>query len=109
MSITPPQLLRTARTQAGLTQAELARRLGRTQAAIARLERAGANPTFATLDQALRATGHRLELTAPRRDPSVDRTLIARNLRLTPAERLKAFQAAHGKLARLRGAAHLRV
>lgn len=101
----PPELIRSARQAAGLTQNDLARELGTTQAAVARLERNGANPTVATLDGALRATGRRLVLQAAPHKPSVDETLIARRLRLTPAERLQTFQAAHGKLAPLAGAA----
>src|ERR1039458_4403702 len=46
-------LLKEARRQAGITQAELARRLGISQAAVAKLERPGANPTPDTLDGAL--------------------------------------------------------
>jgi transcriptional regulator with XRE-family HTH domain len=99
------ELLRAARQAAGLTQIELATALGITQAGVARLERAGANPTVKTLDRALAATGHRLELGASPRKSSVDETLIARQLRLTPAERLRAFQAARRKLAPLAGAA----
>jgi len=57
-------LLREARHAAGLTQAALAERLDVSQAAIAKLERQGANPTVDTLDNVLRATGHRLELSA---------------------------------------------
>jgi transcriptional regulator with XRE-family HTH domain len=57
-------LLRDARYAAGLTQAALAERLDVSQAAIAKLERQGANPTVNTLDNILRATGHRLELSA---------------------------------------------
>jgi transcriptional regulator with XRE-family HTH domain len=57
-------LLREARYAAGLTQAALAERLDVSQAAIAKLERQGANPTVDTLDNALWATGHRLELSA---------------------------------------------
>jgi transcriptional regulator with XRE-family HTH domain len=99
------ELLRAARQAAGLTQIELATALGITQAGVARLERAGANPTVKTLDRALAATGHRLELGASARKSSVDETLIARQLRLTPAERLRAFQAARRKLAPLAGVA----
>jgi transcriptional regulator with XRE-family HTH domain len=99
------ELLRAARRAAGLTQAELARALGSTQAAVARLERTGANPTIETLERALQATGHRLELGASPRKSSVDETLIARQLRLTPAERLGGFQAARRKLAPLAGSA----
>jgi transcriptional regulator with XRE-family HTH domain len=60
-------LLREARYAAGLTQAALAERLDVSQAAIAKLERQGANPTVNTLYEALWATGHRLALSAPRR------------------------------------------
>jgi transcriptional regulator with XRE-family HTH domain len=91
--------------KAQLTQAELAGRLGTTQGAVARLERPGANPTVTTLERALRAAGRRLELTASPAPASVDETLIAHNLRLTPAERLRAFQGSHRSVARLRGAA----
>lgn len=101
-----PELLRAARRAAGLTQAELARELGTTQGAVARLERRGANPTIATLDRALQATGHRLVLQAPAHRSSVDESLIARQLRLTPAQRLRGFQAAHGRVAALTGAAN---
>jgi transcriptional regulator with XRE-family HTH domain len=102
----PPHLLRSARLAAGLTQNELARALGTTQAAVARLERTDANPTVATLDGALRATGHRLVLQAAPHKPSIDETLIGGRLRLTTAERLRTFQAAHSKLAPLAGAAY---
>ena len=104
-TISASELLQTARRATGLTQAQLARELGTTQGAVARLERNGANPTVATLERALLAAGHRLELGASARRSSVDDTLIARQLRLTPAERLRAFQAARRKLAPLSGAA----
>ena len=49
-----------ARTAAKLTQAELARRIGTTQSAIARLEGGGVSPSFATLRRYAEATGTRL-------------------------------------------------
>ena len=49
-----------ARTAAKLTQAELARRLGTTQSAIARLEGGGVSPSIATLRRYAEATGTRL-------------------------------------------------
>ena len=49
-----------ARTTARLTQAELARRLGTTQSAIARLEGGRVSPSFATLRRYAEATGTRL-------------------------------------------------
>ncbi len=62
-------LLREARYAAGLSQAALAERLDVSQAAIAKLERQGANPTVNTLNDVLWATGHRLVLSAPARRP----------------------------------------
>ena len=49
-----------ARTAAKLTQAEVARRLGTTQSAIARLEGGQVSPSFATLRRYAKATGTRL-------------------------------------------------
>ena len=49
-----------ARTAAKLTQAELARRLGTTQSAVARLEGGRVSPSFATLRRYAEATGTRL-------------------------------------------------
>lgn len=100
--MTADRLIRSARRSAGLTQAQLARRLGTTQGAVAQLERPGANPTVARLDATLRATGQRLALGARPREISVDETLLARNLRLSPAERLAAFETAHRELEDLR-------
>ena len=49
-----------ARTTANLTQEQLARRLGTTQSAVARLEGGRVSPSFATLRRYARATGTRL-------------------------------------------------
>ena len=49
-----------ARTAAKLTQAELARRLGTTQSAVARLEGGRVSPSFTTLRRYAEATGTRL-------------------------------------------------
>ena len=49
-----------ARTAAKLTQAEVARRLGTTQSAIARLEGGRVSPSFSTLRRYAEATGTRL-------------------------------------------------
>ncbi len=95
------RLLRHARREAGLTQAQLAGRLGRKQASIARLEAPGANPTLATLDRALHATGRRLELSAPAHTPDVDEGQIVELLKLTPAQRLASFDASYRNVAEL--------
>jgi len=55
-------LLREAREAAGLTQAELAERLGCSQQAVARAERWRSNPTVALLRRWAAATGKRLEI-----------------------------------------------
>jgi len=90
-------LLRTARRNASLTQTDLARRLGVSQAAIAKLERPGANPTMATVEAALWATGHRLVLDAPARRVGVDESLIRQHLELTPSERLSGLEAMYAE------------
>jgi len=98
-------MLREARIQAGLTQAELAARLDVGQSAIAKLERDGSNPTVETLDRTLRATGHRLQLIAPAWSDGVDESLIRRQLERSPAERIKSFEQMHADLSRLQLAA----
>lgn len=99
------RLIKQTRRDAGATQAELARRLGVSQAAVAKLERPGANPTVATLDNVMAALGRELELTGVERSSSVDDSLVATYVRLSPAERLKAFVSNHQSVARLRAAA----
>jgi transcriptional regulator with XRE-family HTH domain len=91
-------LLRDARRRAGLTQADLAERLGVSQAAVARLESARANPTVDTLDAALWATGHRLTLDATPRRPGVDESLIRRQLELTPVERIRGIESMYAQM-----------
>lgn len=57
-----------ARSEAGLSQAELAKRIGTTQSSIARLEGGGVSPSMSTLRRYAQATGRRLEvsLVAPK-------------------------------------------
>jgi len=59
-----------ARASAGLSQAELARRMRTTQSTIARLEGGRGQPSTRTLRRLAEATGHKLKITfepAPRR------------------------------------------
>jgi ribosome-binding protein aMBF1 (putative translation factor) len=51
------------RTNAGLTQTELARRMGTTQSAIARVEAGGSTPTLDLLDRVGRAVDVEITLT----------------------------------------------
>ena len=98
-------LVRDARRSAGLTQAQLAARLGRTQPTIAALERPGSNPRIATLERALRATGHEL-LSASRPLAGIDETQIIERLQLAPGARLRTFHTSQAKLADLVRTAH---
>jgi len=52
-----------ARTRAGLTQQQVARRMKTTQAVIARLEGGGSKPSTRTLERYAQATGSRLRIT----------------------------------------------
>ena len=51
-----------ARNRAGLSQAELARRMKTTQSTVARLESGRGRPSTRTLDRFAKATGHRLRI-----------------------------------------------
>jgi len=51
-----------ARQRAGLSQAELARRMKTTQSTIARLESGRGKPSTRTLNRFAKATGHRLKI-----------------------------------------------
>jgi transcriptional regulator with XRE-family HTH domain len=85
-------LIRDARLAEGLTQAQLARRLGVTQPSVARLEAAGDEVSVATLRRALNAMGRALVLRVTERKSSVDETLLRESLRLSPGERIERFE-----------------
>jgi transcriptional regulator with XRE-family HTH domain len=100
----PGKLLADARRRAGLTQADLAKRLAISQAAVAQLERADSNPRLATLDRALRATGFELVTTIRPRRSAVDDSLIRRQLELDPAERVHGLEAMYEQARKLTAA-----
>jgi len=102
--MTAAALLRSARASAGMTQAELANRLGSAQPSVARLERADANPTWNTLMEALRVTGHDLKL-VPRRPAQLDVGQLRERLALTPAQRLRAFARSQRNLLQMQATA----
>src|SRR5437764_190102 len=95
------RLMQEARERAGLTQRELAARVGTSQPAIAKLEQGTSNPTVDTLARCAAATGFvlRLELVPlPPQDPvverykqDVDRSLLRENLRKPIDERLRTL------------------
>lgn len=92
MRLLTGSIIREARKAEGLTQAQLARRLGITQPSVARMEAAGDEVSVATLQRALNAMGRALELRATKQRPSYDETLLRQNLELTPVERVRVFE-----------------
>jgi transcriptional regulator with XRE-family HTH domain len=99
--MTPGALVLEARRRAGLTQASLAARIGTTQSAIARLERDVTSPRVDTVRRALAACGSELELTARRRESSIDETQVAERLRMPPGERIKSFERSYANVREL--------
>ena len=94
----PGQVLRDARRKARMTQRALARAARVPQSTVARIERGQLVPRVDTMDRLIRAAGY--ELRAEQRPGfGVDRTLILRQLRLTPAERLRLAAANSNNLA----------
>jgi transcriptional regulator with XRE-family HTH domain len=91
---TTAALLREARTRAGLSQRQLAKRAGTAQSVVARIEGGQTSPTWDTLERLLRAAGHEL---APHVEPQVvvgSHMLddVPRILALTPEQRLEEVQ-----------------
>ena len=84
-------IVREARTRAGLTQRELARRARKTQSEIARIETGRQEPTFPTLERLVRAAGFDLKLQLVPHDEH-DARLIRSMLSLTPDERLRTLE-----------------
>lgn len=86
------ELIRSARNRAGLSQAELAERLGMPVSSIARWETDRVEPGFSTLRRVLQACGFDIPpvLVPFERDP--EREARVREVqRLTPEERLAAM------------------
>jgi transcriptional regulator with XRE-family HTH domain len=81
-------LVKEARRRAGLSQAELAARVGTTQSAIARLESGATAPSLERVTDLVRACGFDLEVElVPRDDAAV--AAARRNRHLTLEERLQ--------------------
>jgi len=82
------ELVREARLRAGLTQQDLAERLGTSQSVIARWESGRRSPSVETMVRAVRACGLDVAMSVTAYDHDHER-LIRGNLRLSPAERLE--------------------
>jgi transcriptional regulator with XRE-family HTH domain len=93
-------IVRETRLAEGLTQAQLAHRLGIKQPSVARLEAAGETASVATLRRALGAMGRTLELHAEPMPSSVDDSQIIEALSLSPGERLERFERSYENVRR---------
>ena len=83
------------RRSIGISQRELAERMGTTQSVIARLEAGGSRPSLTTLQRVGEAVGRQVEVRfravqrkSNRSESSLDLAQLATNLRLSAAERL---------------------
>jgi transcriptional regulator with XRE-family HTH domain len=88
MSMRSADLLIAGRRRAGLSQEQLASRLGRTQPTIARWESGYQHPPFESVVEALHACGLELTVGMARYDDSYD-TLIAGQLLMDPVDRVR--------------------
>jgi transcriptional regulator with XRE-family HTH domain len=84
------EVIREARLLAGLSQDELAQRLGIPRQSIARWERGAVEPGFDTVRRLLRTCGFDVSLVRYEPDETVD-VRLAGKLELTPQERLLAM------------------
>ena len=80
-------MVREARRRAGLTQAELAGRVGTTQSAIARIESGATEPGMWRVAELVSACG--LHLTVRITEPSPELSAARRNLALSPDQRVR--------------------
>ncbi|HEX9766055.1 MAG TPA: helix-turn-helix domain-containing protein [Nitriliruptorales bacterium] len=79
--MTPGRLIREARREDGLTQAELARRVGTSQAAISAYESGARSPSVSTLERLLAACGKRARITLEPRPAAPGSGPIAQRVR----------------------------
>lgn len=93
-----------ARKRAGLTQAELASRLGTHQSVVARWETGRTSPDYATVVRAIRAAGFDLGVAITPADDH-DLALIRRELARDPVDRLAALTTAARRLGEMADAA----
>jgi transcriptional regulator with XRE-family HTH domain len=90
--LTAAQIIREARLKAGLTQTQLAERLGRERAQIARWEIGGQEPSFENVVAVVEACGFALNVGISERadDPALDAELTESILE-APQQRVQAL------------------
>lgn len=96
--MTGAQIIREARVRAGLTQSELADRLGRDRAQVARWEIGGQEPSFENLCAVVEACGFVLKLEIADREENevLDAQLVV-SVRQAPQQRVQALLDRLGK------------
>jgi transcriptional regulator with XRE-family HTH domain len=85
----PAELVSTTRRDLGLSQRQLARRAGMTQAAVSRIERGKVSPSFGTLRELMLAMGREPQLSATRLPRDWDAVHMESTLKRTPEQRLE--------------------
>src|ERR671936_2339659 len=90
--MTSAQIVREARLKAGLTQSELAERLGRERGQIARWEIGGQQPSFEKVRAVVEACGFvlRVEIAEREETPALDAEL-KESVPLAPQQRVQAL------------------
>ena len=90
--MTGAQIIREARLKAGLTQTELAERLGRDRAQVARWETGGQEPSFENLRAVVEACGFvlKLEIAERKENDALDSQLES-SLLQAPQQRVQAL------------------
>lgn len=99
-------LLHQARTRAGLSQSDLARRVGVPQSVVSEYEANKREPALSTLARLIEGTGHQLSVELVRTDPSVrglPDTPLGRRLRRHRRALIAATMAAGGSNLRVFG------
>jgi transcriptional regulator with XRE-family HTH domain len=92
LEVTGAQVIRAARLKAGLTQTEVAVRMGRERAQIARWEIGGQEPSFENVRAVVEACGYSLEVAIATRaeTPELDAELEG-SLLQAPQQRVQAL------------------
>jgi transcriptional regulator with XRE-family HTH domain len=90
--MTSAQIIREARLKAGLTQTELAERLGRERGQVARWETGGQEPSFENLRSVVEACGFALRAEVAEREetPALDAELTE-SVTQAPQQRVQAL------------------
>jgi transcriptional regulator with XRE-family HTH domain len=83
------ELVSSTRRDLGLSQRQLARRAGTTQAAVSRIERGRVSPSFATLRELMLAMGREPQLSSRRLPTDWDEAHMNSTLKRTPEQRLE--------------------